>query len=135
MAWWCAPCSVRASATCFTAERVVSGKHRLFLIPPFPSVRIPLLSPGVVFQLSTLSALALAAGTTEAQSAAGKARTPAKRMAALTNGTPAFRTSDSVQLFVKIAGRGMPCVLVPGGPGAGTFVYENLGVRALEDRL
>lgn len=64
--------------------------------------------------------------------AATAGRTSAKLLA---NGTPAFRTSDSVQLFVQVAGRGVPCVFVHGGPGAGSYAFEHLGGRALEDQL
>lgn len=46
-----------------------------------------------------------------------------RRPAPLANGERPFRTSDSVRLFVKIAGRGLPCVFVAGGPGAGSYGF------------
>ncbi|WP_196292467.1 alpha/beta fold hydrolase [Hymenobacter ruricola] len=46
-----------------------------------------------------------------------------------------FLTSDSVELFVKIAGRGRPCLVVHGGPGAGSYGLEHLGAQALESQL
>lgn len=59
----------------------------------------------------------------------------ARPAAALPTGPLAFRTSDSVQLFVKIAGRGVPCVVVHGGPGAGSYSLEHLGLQPLESTL
>jgi proline iminopeptidase len=53
----------------------------------------------------------------------------------LPTGTLPFRTSDSVQLFVKVAGRGLPCVVVHGGPGAGSYGLEKLGLQPLENQL
>lgn len=50
-------------------------------------------------------------------------------------GPLAFQTSDSVRLFVKIAGRGEPCVVVHGGPGAGSYGLEHLGLQPLESSL
>lgn len=63
----------------------------------------------------------------------GRAR--ALPTAALPTGPLAFRTSDSVQLFVKIAGRGVPCLVVHGGPGAGSYGLEHLGLQPLESSL
>ena len=60
---------------------------------------------------------------------------PARPTAVLPTGPLAFRTSDSVQLFVKIAGRGVPCVVVHGGPGAGSYGLEHLGLQPLESTL
>jgi len=54
---------------------------------------------------------------------------------ALVNGTPTFRTSDSVQLYVKVSGKGLPCLFVHGGPGAGSYAFENLAGRNLESQL
>ncbi|MBX0288876.1 alpha/beta hydrolase [Hymenobacter sp. HSC-4F20] len=55
--------------------------------------------------------------------------------AALANGTTTLLTSDSVQLFVQVAGKGTPCVFVHGGPGAGSYSFEKLGGNRLEDQL
>jgi proline iminopeptidase len=44
-------------------------------------------------------------------------------------------TSDSVQLYVQVAGKGTPCVFVHGGPGAGSYSFEKLGGNRLEDQL
>ena len=55
--------------------------------------------------------------------------------APLPTGEISFRTSDSVRLFVKVAGRGRPCLVVHGGPGAGSYGLEYLGARGLEDQL
>jgi proline iminopeptidase len=60
---------------------------------------------------------------------------PSTQHAALPNGPLAFQTSDSVRLFVKIAGRGVPCVVVHGGPGAGSYGLEHLGLQPLESSL
>jgi proline iminopeptidase len=38
-----------------------------------------------------------------------------------------FTTSDSVTLFVRIAGSGQPCLFVHGGPGSWTKYYYALG--------
>jgi len=59
----------------------------------------------------------------------------AKASATLTNGPSKFLTSDSVELFVQVAGRGTPCVFVHGGPGAGSYSFEKLGGNRLEDPL
>jgi len=53
----------------------------------------------------------------------------------LVNGPTSLLTSDSVRLFVQIAGQGTPCVFVHGGPGAGSFTFEKLGGNQLEDPL
>lgn len=50
-------------------------------------------------------------------------------------GEPAFTTSDSVRLYVRVAGRGRPCLVVHGGPGAGSYGLEHLGGQALEQHL
>jgi proline iminopeptidase len=54
---------------------------------------------------------------------------------ALVNGPTTLLTSDSVRLYVQVAGRGTPCVYVHGGPGAGSYSFEQLGGRQLEDPL
>ena len=53
----------------------------------------------------------------------------------LPNGPLDFRTSDSVRLFVQVAGRGLPCLVVHGGPGAGSYGLEKLGLQPLENQL
>lgn len=35
-----------------------------------------------------------------------------------------FMSSDSVQLYVRVAGSGKPCVFVHGGPGSNTYYFE-----------
>ncbi|GAB2944330.1 alpha/beta hydrolase [Hymenobacter coalescens] len=58
-----------------------------------------------------------------------------RRAAAPANGTPTITTTDGVKLYVKLAGQGLPCVFVHGGPGAGSHSFEALGGRALESQL
>jgi proline iminopeptidase len=58
-----------------------------------------------------------------------------RRAAAPANGTPTITTTDGVKLYVKVAGQGLPCVFVHGGPGAGSYSFEALGGRALESQL
>lgn len=86
--------------------------------------------PSFFRTLTAVLALSLlgAAATAQAPRTKGTARR-------LTNGTPTFVTSDSTKLFVKISGQGVPCVFVHGGPGAGSYGFENLGGRALENQL
>ena len=80
--------------------------------------------------------LLLTASSATGQAALIKASAPTVgRPVALPNGPLAFRTSDSVQLFVKIAGRGVPCVVVHGGPGAGSYGLERLGLQPLKNTL
>ncbi len=77
--------------------------------------------------------LKLTAGAAPAPGSLGGGRgLPA---AVLPTGPLAFRTSDSVQLFVKIAGHGVPCLVVHGGPGAGSYSLEHLGLQPLESSL
>ena len=61
--------------------------------------------------------------------------TATPQYATLPAGPLPFRTSDSVSLFVKIAGRGLPCLVVHGGPGAGSYGLEHLGLQPLESTL
>ena len=42
-----------------------------------------------------------------------------------------FTTSDTVKLFVKIAGKGKPCLFVHGGPGSTSFYFEALPAAKL----
>jgi proline iminopeptidase len=55
-----------------------------------------------------------------------------QKAAALANGTPSVTTSDGVKLYTKVAGRGLPCVFVHGGPGAGSYAIEAMAGQTLE---
>lgn len=44
-------------------------------------------------------------------------------------------TSDSVKLYLKVSGKGTPCIFVHGGPGAWSLSFEALGGNALEKKL
>ena len=90
-----------------------------------------------IFILVVLLPFLVLSPATAQPSSAKKPTKPVGKMTVqpLVNGTAAFRTSDSVQLFVQIAGRGVPCVFVHGGPGAGSYAFEHLGGRALEAQL
>ncbi|GAA4347699.1 alpha/beta hydrolase [Hymenobacter saemangeumensis] len=50
----------------------------------------------------------------------------------LPNGTPSVTTTDGVALYARVAGQGLPCVFVHGGPGAGSFAVESLAGPVLE---
>jgi len=54
---------------------------------------------------------------------------------ALPNGTPSISTSDGVKLYTRVAGRGLPCVFVHGGPGAGSQAVETLAGPVLEGQF
>lgn len=41
-----------------------------------------------------------------------------------TDSTFYFHTSDSVRLYVRVAGKGQPCVFVHGGPGSTSYYFE-----------
>ncbi|MDU0372476.1 alpha/beta fold hydrolase [Hymenobacter endophyticus] len=64
---------------------------------------------------------------------AGTAR--AQQQPMLAAGSRTILTSDSVKLFVQVAGQGTPCLFVHGGPGAGSYSFEKLGGSRLEDKL
>jgi proline iminopeptidase len=81
--------------------------------------------PCFVHRLLLLLALAVS-------TSASAQRRPAP---AFVNGPTTLLTSDSVRLYVQVAGRGTPCVYVHGGPGAGSYSFEQLGGRLLEDPL
>ncbi|OGX83320.1 alpha/beta fold hydrolase [Hymenobacter coccineus] len=40
-----------------------------------------------------------------------------------------------MRLFVEVAGRGVPCLVVHGGPGAGSYGLQHLGLQPLESSL
>ena len=44
-------------------------------------------------------------------------------------------TSDSVRLYLKVAGSGTPCIFVHGGPGAWSLSFEAMGGNSLEKKL
>lgn len=47
-----------------------------------------------------------------------------------------FTTSDSVKLYVRIAGKGKPCVFVHGGPGSTSYYYEAMaGAPIIEQKM
>ncbi|RYY97167.1 MAG: alpha/beta hydrolase [Chitinophagaceae bacterium] len=42
-----------------------------------------------------------------------------------------FTTSDSVRLYVRVAGEGKPCVFLHGGPGSNAYYYEAMPAAPL----
>ena len=46
-----------------------------------------------------------------------------------------FITSDSVNLYVKVKGKGIPCLYIHGGPGAGSYWMEKFSGDLLEERF
>lgn len=50
----------------------------------------------------------------------------------LPTGVSRLKTSDGVELFIRVAGKGQPCLLVHGGPGAGSEAIEVLAGPMLE---
>lgn len=53
----------------------------------------------------------------------------------LNNADTTILTSDSVQLVVKTAGKGYPCIFIHGGPGGGFLSFEKMGGQDLEKCL
>ena len=53
----------------------------------------------------------------------------------LTAGRQDFTTSDSVRLYVRVAGKGPVCLFVHGGPGTGSQAVEMLAGASLEKDL
>ncbi|MBO9729390.1 MAG: alpha/beta hydrolase [Chitinophaga sp.] len=43
-----------------------------------------------------------------------------------------FKTSDSVKLYVKVAGKGPVCIFIHGGPGQGSRSFEEMKGKELE---
>ncbi|KAA9333000.1 alpha/beta hydrolase [Hymenobacter busanensis] len=58
-----------------------------------------------------------------------------RKATALANGTSTLVTTDGVKLYARVAGTGLPCLFVHGGPGSGSYGLEALGGKALEDKL
>lgn len=47
-----------------------------------------------------------------------------------------FRTSDQVNLYVRIAGKGQPCLFVHGGPGSNSYYFEAMpSAKLIEQKL
>ena len=47
-----------------------------------------------------------------------------------------FQTSDSVQLYVRIAGQGKPCLFIHGGPGSTSYYFEAMpSAQLVEQKL
>ncbi|RYF80614.1 MAG: alpha/beta hydrolase, partial [Chitinophagaceae bacterium] len=47
-----------------------------------------------------------------------------------------FTTSDNVKLYVRVAGKGKPCLFVHGGPGSTSYYYEAMaGAPLIEQKL
>lgn len=42
------------------------------------------------------------------------------------------KTSDGVSLYLKVAGKGVPCIVIHGGPGAWSRSFEEMGGNVLE---
>lgn len=56
--------------------------------------------------------------------------------AAAKDSTFYFTTSDKVKLYVRIAGKGKPCLFVHGGPGSTSYYYEAMpGAAMIEQQL
>ena len=53
----------------------------------------------------------------------------------LPTGTPAISTSDGIKLYTKVAGQGLPCIFIHGGPGSGSQVIEALAGPGLEQHF
>lgn len=46
-----------------------------------------------------------------------------------------FRTSDGVQLYVNVKGKGTPCLYIHGGPGSGSYWMEKFSGDILEQEF
>ncbi|WP_266362974.1 alpha/beta fold hydrolase [Tellurirhabdus rosea] len=49
------------------------------------------------------------------------------------NGSFFFTTSDSTRLYVRVAGKGQPCLFLHGGPGSTSHYFEASDGRRVED--
>jgi proline iminopeptidase len=88
--------------------------------------------------LPMLALLVATEQTVYAQQAAPStklARRARQNTGPLPNGTPTITTSDGVNLYAKVAGQGLPCVFIHGGPGSGSQVIETLAGKGLEQRF
>jgi proline iminopeptidase len=88
--------------------------------------------------LPVLALLVAAEQTVYAQPAAPStklARHAGQPSSPLPNGTPPITTSDGVKLYTKVAGQGLPCVFIHGGPGSGSQVIETLAGKGLEQHF
>ena len=45
-----------------------------------------------------------------------------------------FKTSDNVNLYVRIAGQGKPCLFVHGGPGSTSYYFEAMPSAVLVEK-
>jgi proline iminopeptidase len=88
--------------------------------------------------LPVLALLLGAEQTVHAQQAASSpklARRVGQTSGPLPNGTPTITTSDGVKLYIKVAGKGLPCVFIHGGPGSGSQAIATLAGKDLEQRF
>lgn len=76
-------------------------------------------------------ALCLASSPVLAQPAAAAAATSAPAV----QDAASFTTSDGVALAYTVAGQGLPCLFVHGGPGSGSEVVEKLAGDVLQQRF
>ena len=63
------------------------------------------------------------------------AQSVAKPVSTTIAGINTLTTSDNVVLKANVAGNGMPCLFVHGGPGSGSEVVERLAGKALEQHF
>ncbi len=54
--------------------------------------------------------------------------------ASATDSTFFFTTSDNVRLYVRVAGKGTPCVFVHGGPGSTSYYLEGMTAGKLLEK-
>lgn len=50
-------------------------------------------------------------------------------------GEQRFITTDSVALYLKVKGKGIPCLYIHGGPGSGSYWMEKFSGDILEERF
>lgn len=46
-----------------------------------------------------------------------------------------FTTSDSVNIYIKVKGKGTPCLYIHGGPGSGSYWMEKFSGDILEEKF